>query len=85
MKFIIGQDRYQIPLFASSIEAAIAQDNEIRLIDMFVDSIKLAGFGFKMDFIENATMAIVLPHSALLRKIGNFDFSTKPTNYYNLT
>ena len=29
MKFIIGQDRCQIPLFASSIEAAIAQDNEI--------------------------------------------------------
>ena len=29
MKFIIGQDRNQIPLFASSIEAAIDQDNEI--------------------------------------------------------
>ena len=29
MKFIIGQDRDQIPLFASSIEAAIDLDNEI--------------------------------------------------------
>ena len=29
MKFIIGQDRNQILLFASSIEAAIDQDNEI--------------------------------------------------------
>jgi hypothetical protein len=28
MKFITGQDRNQIPLFASSIEAAIDQDNE---------------------------------------------------------
>jgi transposase len=57
MKFIIGQDRNQIPLFAFSIEAAIDQDNEIRLIDMFVDSIKLADFGFKIDFIENGRPA----------------------------
>jgi transposase len=57
MKYIIGQDRNQIPLFASSIEDAIAQDNEVRLIDMFVDSLKLADFGFKVNFIENGRPA----------------------------
>jgi hypothetical protein len=36
MKYIIGKDRTQIPLFASSLDEAIAQDNEIRLIDLFV-------------------------------------------------
>jgi len=57
MKFIIGQDREQIPLFASSIEAAIDQDNEVRLIDMFVDSLKMADYGFKVTFIENGRPA----------------------------
>ncbi len=41
MKFINGTNRNQLPLFASSIDDAIAQDNEIRLIDLFVDSIKI--------------------------------------------
>ena len=45
-KFIIGTNRNQLPLFASSIDDAIAQDNEIRLIDLFVDTLKLPDFGF---------------------------------------
>jgi transposase len=57
MKYIIGQDRNQIPLFASSLEDAIAQDNEVRLIDLFVGSLKLADFGFKVNFIENGRPA----------------------------
>jgi transposase len=57
MKFITGKDRNQIPLFATSIEDAIDQDNEIRLIDMFVDSLKPADYGFKVDYIENGRPA----------------------------
>jgi transposase len=57
MKFIIGKDRNQIPLFASSIEAAIDQDNEIRLIDLFVDSLKPEDYGFKVAYIENGRPA----------------------------
>ena len=57
MKFINGTNRNQLPLFASSIDDAIAQDNEIRLIDLFVDSIKLADFGFTFDFVENGRPA----------------------------
>ncbi len=66
MKFITGQDRNQIPLFASSLEAAIAQDNEVRLIDMFVDSLKLDGFGFKLEFMENGRPAY---HPSVLLKL----------------
>ena len=66
MKYIIGQDRNQIPLFASSIEAAIAQDNEVRLIDMFVDSLKLEDFGFKFEFVENGRPAY---HPSALLKL----------------
>ena len=57
MKFIIGTNRNQLPLFASSIDEAIAQDNEIRLIDLFVDSLKLSDFGFAFDFVENGRPA----------------------------
>ena len=58
MKFINGINRNQLPLFASSIDDAIAQDNEIRLIDLFVDSLKLADFGFTFDFVENRPKSI---------------------------
>jgi transposase len=57
MKFITGTNRNQLPLFASSIDDAIAQDNEVRLIDLFVDSLKLSDFGFALDFVENGRPA----------------------------
>ena len=57
MKFINGTNRNQLPLFASSIDEAIAQDNEIRLIDLFVDSLKLSNFGFNFNFVENGRPA----------------------------
>jgi transposase len=57
MKFINGTNRNQLPLFVSSIDDAIAQDNEIRLIDLFVDSLKLPDFGFTFDFVENGRPA----------------------------
>ena len=56
-KFINGTNRNQLPLFTSSIEDAIAQDNEIRLIDLFVDSLNLQDFGFAFDFVENGRPA----------------------------
>lgn len=42
MKFITGKDRAQIPLFVSSLEEAIDQDNEAHLIELFVDSLQLS-------------------------------------------
>jgi transposase len=56
-KFIIGTNRNQLPLFASSIDDAIAQDNQVRLIDLFVDSLKLSDFGFDFHFVENGRPA----------------------------
>lgn len=57
MRFITGTNRNQLPLFALSIDEAIEQNNQIRLIDLFVDSLPLADFGFKFDFIENGRPA----------------------------
>ena len=57
MKFINGTNRDQLPLFASSIDDSIGKDNEIRLIDLFVDSLKLTDFGFTFNFVENGRPA----------------------------
>ncbi len=39
------------------MDASIDQDNEVRLIDLFVDSLQLGDFGFKVDFDENGRPA----------------------------
>ena len=51
MKFINGKDRNQTEFFC--LEQAIAQDNEVRLIDLFVSAIKMEDYGFDMNFIDN--------------------------------
>lgn len=53
MKFIEGLNRNQISIFPLSLDATIDQDNEVRIIDLFVDSLNMAEMGFKNEFIEN--------------------------------
>lgn len=57
MKFITGTDRSQAVLFPVSLEQSIDQTNEVRIIDLFVDSLSLEDFGFKMSFVENGRPA----------------------------
>jgi transposase len=57
MRFIHGQDRTQTHLFPISLDESIAEDNEVRLIDLFVDSLDLDDFGFKVDFQQNGRPA----------------------------
>ncbi len=57
MKFIQGQNRTQTHLFPISLDESISKDNEVRLIDIFVDSLDLTGFGFKAHFDENGRPA----------------------------
>ena len=66
MKFITGKNRHQVQIYSQCLEDTIDQDNEIRLIDLFVDSLQLSDFGFKMDFIENGRPAY---HPADLLKL----------------
>jgi transposase len=53
MKFIQGLNRTQINLFPISLDQSIDPDNEVRMIDLFVDSLSLKDFGFRSDFLEN--------------------------------
>ena len=57
MKYIKGQDRAQTTLFPVSLDNAVDAENEVRLIDLFVDSLKLEEFGFSTDHIENGRPA----------------------------
>jgi transposase len=57
MKFIEGNDRTQTHLFPVSLDQSIDAGNEVRLIDLFVDSLPLAEFGFNMTFVENGRPA----------------------------
>ena len=57
MKFIKGNDRAQTHLFPISIDQSIDPDNEVRLIDMFVESLPIGEYGFKTEFLENGRPA----------------------------
>jgi transposase len=57
MKFIQGQDRNQTNLFPVSLEQAIDPDNEVRLIDLFVNALPLKQYGFKVEYVENGRPA----------------------------
>ena len=55
MKFIKGKNRDQIEFF--SLDGVVDENNEVRLIDLFADSLQLKDFGFKVDFAENGRPA----------------------------
>ena len=74
MKFIQGHHREQTHLFPISLEASIDQDNEVRLIDLFVDSINLEDFGFNLDYGENGRPAY---HPSDLLKLYIYGYLNK--------
>ena len=57
MKYIKGQNRSQAHLFPVTLDDAIDADNEVPLIDVFVDSLALGSFGFKIEHTENGRPA----------------------------
>ena len=46
-RFIAGEDRSQSTLFPERLDDYIAEDNPIRVIDVFVDELNLGGPGFE--------------------------------------
>lgn len=74
MKFIQGQNRTQIALFPVSLEQSIDPDNEVRLIDLFVDSLSIKNYGFRTDFPENGRPAY---HPSDLLKLYIYGYMNK--------
>jgi transposase len=81
MKYIQGQNRAQSYLFPVSLDDAIDTDNEVRVIDLFVSSLKLSEYGFKVDFIENGRPAY---HPADLLKLYLYGYLNKVRSSRNL-
>jgi transposase len=48
MQFIEGKNRTQSILFPQSLDQIISSDNEVRIIDLFVESLKLEDYHFVM-------------------------------------
>ena len=74
MKYIKGNDRNQIALIPTSIEEVIDDDNEIRIIDLFVDSLDLAQLDFRLDYGENGRPAY---HPSDLLKLFIYGYLNK--------
>ncbi|MDO9341099.1 MAG: IS1182 family transposase [Bacteroidales bacterium] len=74
MKFIHGHNRTQIHLFPVSLDQSIDPDNEVRIIDLFVDSLSIKNYGFRMDYIENGRPAY---HPADLLKLFIYGYLNK--------
>ena len=74
MKFIQGQSRTQINLFPVSLDQSIDQDNEVRIIDLFVESLSIKEYGFRTDFIENGRPAY---HPSDLLKLFIYGYMNK--------
>lgn len=52
MHYIKGSHRTQAVLFPTCLDDVIGQDNDVRIIDLFVDSINLSDFKF---IVRNST------------------------------
>jgi transposase len=74
MKYIQGQSRTQINLFPVSLEQSIDPDNEVRIIDLFVDSLSIKDYGFRMDYVENGRPAY---HPSDLLKLFIYGYMNK--------
>ena len=81
MKFIKGDNRTQINLFPVSLEHAIDEDNEVRIIDLFVDSMSLEDYGFKIEYVENGRPAY---HPSDLLKLYIYGYLNKTRSSRNL-
>jgi transposase len=66
-RFIEGEERSQITLLPECLDDYIAEDNPVRVVDVFVDELKLHGLGF--DGARPAATGRPSYHPAVLLKI----------------
>jgi transposase len=74
MKFIQGHNRTQTHLFPVSLDQSIDPDNDVRIIDLFVKSLPLKSYGFRVDFPENGRPAY---HPSDLLKLFIYGYMNK--------
>jgi transposase len=47
--FIEGEDRFQATLFPERLDDYVAEDNPVRVIDVFIDDLDVSGLGFRTE------------------------------------
>lgn len=47
--FIQGEDRHQATLFPERLDDYVAEDNAVRVIDVFIDELDISGLGFRTE------------------------------------
>ena len=66
-RFIEGEDRQQVTLLPECLDDYIAQDNPVRVVDVFVEELNLRALGF--DGINPAVTGRPAYHPAVLLKL----------------
>ena len=66
-RFVEGEDRTQITLLPARLDDYIAEDNPVRVVDVFIDELDLIGLGF--DGMAPAETGHPAYHPAVLLKI----------------
>lgn len=47
--FIEGEDRNQATLFPERLDDYVAEENSVRVIDVFIDDLDISGLGFRAE------------------------------------
>ena len=67
-RFIEGEDRTQITLLPECLDDYVADDNPVRVVEVFVDELDLRGLGF--DGVDPAATGRPAYHPSVLLKRG---------------
>src|SRR3981081_2933467 len=71
-RFVEGTDRVQSTLFPECLEDWIGEDNPVRVIDVFVDELDLAGLGF--NGVEPEVTGRPSYHPSVLLKLSIYGY-----------
>ena len=74
MKWIQGKARAQSVLFRTNLDSLISFDNEIRLIDLFVDTLGLDVYDFDVNAVEDGRPKY---HPKVLLKLFIYGYMNK--------
>ena len=76
--FIEGEDRTQATLFPERIDDYVAEENTVRVIDVFVDELDLSSLGFKTIQKRLADLLTIRPSCSSSISMGTSIASSLP-------
>jgi transposase len=79
--FIEGENRHQSTLFTKSLDLYVSEDNPVRVVDVFVDSLDLSGMSFG---IEARDWGRPRYHPETILKLYIYDYLNKVQSYRRL-